>query len=397
MVALAPFAIDTYLPALPAMADAFNTDIVQLNYTVSSYLLGFGAGQLLGGPISDQLGRRPIGFLGLTIFIIGSVAIAFASSAEQVQWLRPAQAIGGGLVASICNAMVRDSYSPTEAAKRFPIVMLVMLAAPLLAPVVGTLLLPLGWASIFFFLAAYAAVIFAIFAGLGETNTGRTGELKLQHLLPQYLEVVRRRVDGVHVPLRYILTQGFVAATLMVFLTNASFIYLEYYAVGATRFPLYFGANVLAMMVFTLIAARLVNRIEPFRLFRVGIVLQLLWVLLLLALVYAGNPPLHAFTALLALVIGSAGLINSTSSGLLLANFRRLAGSAGALMSMATFSFGAALGALSGVLYNGSLEPIVAVMAASAIVANLVAWTIPTPRHWDDDAIAAAQSDSRFD
>ena len=151
------------------------------------------------------------------------------------------------------------------------------------------------------------------------------------------------------------------------------------------------------MMVFTLIAARLVNRIEPFRLFRVGIVLQLLWVLLLLALVYAGNPPLHAFTALLALVIGSAGLINSTSSGLLLANFRRLAGSAGALMSMATFSFGAALGALSGVLYNGSLEPIVAVMAASAIVANLVAWTIPTPRHWDDDAIAAAQSDSRFD
>ncbi|MEM1436564.1 MAG: multidrug effflux MFS transporter [Pseudomonadota bacterium] len=397
MVALAPFAIDTYLPALPAMADAFGTDIVQLNYTVSTYLLGFGAGQLLGGPISDQLGRRPIGFIGLTVFILGSVAICFAGSVEQVQWLRPVQAIGGGLVASICNAMVRDSYSPTEAAKRFPIVMLVMLAAPLIAPIVGTTLLPLGWESIFFFLAAYAAIIFVVFAGIGETNRHRSGELALAHLIPQYLEVVRRRVDGVRVPLRYILTQGFVASTLMVFLTNASFIYLEYFAVSAAQFPLYFGANVLAMMVFTLIAARLVNRVEPYRLFRAGIALQLLWIVLLVALVYLGNPPLNGFTALVALVIGSAGLINSTSSGLLLANFRRLAGSAGALMSTATFTFGAALGALSGLLYDGTLEPVVTVMAGSALVANLIAWTIPAPRNWSDEAIAAAQSDSRFD
>ena len=83
MVAIAPFAIDTYLPALPAMAEAFNTDIVQLNFTISTYLLGFGAGQLLGGPISDQLGRRPIGLLGLVIFIGGAIAISFAQTVEQ--------------------------------------------------------------------------------------------------------------------------------------------------------------------------------------------------------------------------------------------------------------------------------------------------------------------------
>lgn len=397
MVAIAPFAIDTYLPALPTMAKAFDTSIVQLNYTVSTYLVGFGVGQLLGGPISDQLGRRPVGLLGLGVFIAGTIAIAFATSVEQVQWLRPVQALGGGFVASICNAMVRDSYSPTEAAKRFPLVMLVMLTAPLVAPVIGTLLLPLGWESIFWFLAAYGLLILAVFSRLAETNPHKTARLRLGHLIPQYLEVLGRRVDGVRVPLRYVLTQGLVSSALMVFLTNAAFIYLEYFKVGGESFPLYFGANVLAMIGFTLVTARLVHRITPYRLFRTGLAAQLFWIVLLALLVFTSDPSVELFTPLLAMVIGSAGLINSTLSGLHLANFRKLSGSAGALMSMATFSFGAILGALSGVFYDGTLVPVIAVMLGSIIAANLLALTIPAPRHWDDDAIAAAQSDSRFD
>ncbi len=397
MVAIAPFAIDTYLPALPVMAAAFNTDIVQLNFTVSTYLIGFGVGQLLGGPVSDQLGRRPVGFLGLTIFIAGAVAISFAQTVEQVQWLRPLQAIGGGFVASICNAMVRDSYSATEAAKRFPMVMLVMLAAPLIAPVVGTLLLPLGWESIFLFLAAYGVVIFLFFSRLGETNKHKTGMLKLGHLIPQYLEVLGRRVNGVRVPLRYVLTQGFVSSALMVFLTNAAFIYLEYFKVDVEQFPLYFGSNVFAMMCFTLITVRLVRRIQPYRIFRVGMLSQLFWVVALTVIVFSGDPQDIYFTPLMALVIGSSGLINTTLSGLHLANFQKLAGSAGALMSMAVFSFGAVLGVLSGLLYDGTLRPIVGVMLVSVVIANLIALTIPAPASWDDASIAGAQSKSRFD
>lgn len=397
MVAIAPFAIDTYLPALPAMAAAFDTDIVALNYTISTYLIGFGLGQLLGGPVSDQLGRRPIGLIGLVVFIGGTLAISLATSVEQIQWLRPVQALGGGFVACICNAMVRDSYSPTEAAKRFPVVMLVMLAAPLVAPVIGTALLPLGWQSIFLFLALYAVVILLVFNPIGETNSHRTGKLKLGDLVPQYIDVLTRRVDGARTPLRYVLIQGFVSATLMVFLTNAAFIYLEYFEVTTSQFPLYFGANVFAMMCFTLITARLVRRVQPFRLFRFGILSQLFWVSMLALIVFLGEPHSGIFTPVLALAVGSAGFINSTLSGLLLANFRKLAGSAGALMSMATFSFGAGLGALSGLLYDGSLAPVAYVMLGSSIVANLIAWTTPAPRHWDDASIAAAQSSSRFD
>lgn len=392
MVAIAPFAIDTYLPALPTMAQAFNTDIVALNYTISTYLIGFGIGQLFGGPISDQLGRRPIGVIGLVVFIGGTLAISLATSVEQIQWLRPIQALGGGFVASICNAMVRDSYSPTEAAKRFPLVMLVMLAAPLVAPIVGTALLPLGWQSIFIFLALYALTILLVFRRVRETNNHRTKQLHFRQLIPQYVEVFNRRVDGVRIPLRYVLTQGFVSATLMVFLTNAAFIYLEYFEVSSIQFPLYFGANVFAMMCFTLITARLVQRIEPFRLFRFGILSQLFWVSVLALIVFIGEPSRFVFTPILALAVGSAGFINSTLSGLQLANFEKLAGSAGALMSMATFSFGALLGALSSLLNDGTLAPIVGVMLGSTIIANAIAQTIPAPRHWDDASISAAQS-----
>ena len=74
MVGLGPFAIDTYLPALPSMAAYFQADIVALNLTVSTYLFGFGIGQLIGGPISDQIGRKPVGLVGLALFIIATIA-----------------------------------------------------------------------------------------------------------------------------------------------------------------------------------------------------------------------------------------------------------------------------------------------------------------------------------
>ena len=109
-------------------------------------------------------------------------------------------------------------------------------------------------------------------------------------------------------------------------------------------------------------------------------------------IVFIGEPSRFVFTPILALAVGSAGFINSTLSGLQLANFEKLAGSAGALMSMATFSFGALLGALSSLLNDGTLAPIVGVMLGSTIIANAIAQTIPAPQHWDDASISAAQS-----
>ncbi|MFK7916344.1 MAG: multidrug effflux MFS transporter [Pseudomonadales bacterium] len=380
MVAIAPLAIDTYLPAMPAMAVALGTDLVMVNATLSTYLLGYALGQLLGGPISDQIGRRPVGLSGLVVFAISSLAIALTDSIDGVLILRAIQALGGGFATVICMAMVRDAYEPLEAARRFPTVMLVMLSAPLFAPVIGSLLLELGlgWHSIFLFLAIYACVIFAAFLPVPETATDAPRKLALGSILPQYWSVISRRVDGKLVPLRYVFTQGLLFSGTFVFITNAPFIYLEYYQVDERWFSLYFGANIIVMMAFTTLTTRLIKRHSPDRLFLVARCIQITALILLCAQVtLTEQPTLWLFTANLAFVIGPTGMSNPSVSGLYLAHFNQLSGSAVSLMNVTVFLFGSLLGIATGLIYDGTLRPIVFTMLAGVVCANLIALTIP--------------------
>src|SRR5215468_10349957 len=88
LVAIGPLSLDAYLPAMPAMADAFHVGIVRINNTISVYLVGYGIGQFFGGAFSDQIGRKRIGLIGLAIFAGASLAIAFSTTVEEAQWLR---------------------------------------------------------------------------------------------------------------------------------------------------------------------------------------------------------------------------------------------------------------------------------------------------------------------
>lgn len=385
MVAIAPLAIDTYLPAMPAMAASLGTELVMVNATLSTYLLGYAAGQLLGGPISDQIGRRPVGLSGLVVFIGSSIAIALANSIEWVLALRVVQALGGGFATVICMAMVRDAYEPLEAARRFPTVMLVMLSAPLFAPAIGSALLEFGWDwhSIFIFLAVYACVIFAAFLPVPETATSAVGKLQLGEILPQYWSVISRRVDGKLVPLRYVLTQGLLFSGTFVFITNAPFIFLSHYGVEERWFALYFGANIVVMMLFTLVTTRLIKRYAPDRLFLVARCIQLLALVTLCLQVRFAEPSLLVFTANLAFVIGPTGMSNPSVSGLYLAHFNQLSGSAVSLMNVTVFLFGSLLGIVSGLLYDDTLGPIVYTMLAGVVCANLIALTIPRSKLFD--------------
>ncbi|MEM7080015.1 MAG: Bcr/CflA family efflux MFS transporter [Pseudomonadota bacterium] len=248
LIALGPFAIDTYLPALPAIAVDLSVDIVAVNLTVSVYLFGFALGQIIGGPISDQIGRQPVGLIGLGVFALTSLAIAWAETIDLLLALRLLQAIGGGFATVICMAMVRDAYPPDRAAQQFPKVMLVMLGAPLVAPAIGAALLYLGWNAIFIFLSVYGLVMIAALRTVPETAQHRSGQLRPEQILPQYMRVLHSRVDGKLIGLRWIFAQGMMSSLLFVFLTNSPFIYLEYYGVSPNLFVFFFAANVLAMM-----------------------------------------------------------------------------------------------------------------------------------------------------
>jgi len=174
LVALGPLSIDFYLPAFPTIAAAFGVNIVSLQNTLSAFLIGYACGQFFGGSLSDQIGRKRIGYIGLTLYVVASASIAFAHNVEQMLVLRFMQSIGGGFSTVICMATVRDIYPIEQLGRRFATVTMVVLVAPLVAPALGRFILPFGWQAIFVVKASYAVLLLVLYTVLvPETRQGR--------------------------------------------------------------------------------------------------------------------------------------------------------------------------------------------------------------------------------
>lgn len=158
--ALAPFAIDAYLPAIGVLAENINASIHHTELSISMFLFGFAIGQLCFGPLSDRVGRKPVLLSGLVVFMLASLMITTVDSLPSLLVWRFIQALGGGACVVNSAAIVRDCFSGREAAKVMSTMAMIMMLAPLVAPAVGSLLLHIaGWWLIFVFLAAYAGFL----------------------------------------------------------------------------------------------------------------------------------------------------------------------------------------------------------------------------------------------
>jgi DHA1 family bicyclomycin/chloramphenicol resistance-like MFS transporter len=377
LVALGPLSMDAYLPAIPAIAEAFGVGIVSINNTLSVFLLGYAAGQFFGGSFSDQVGRKRIGYAGLTLYVAATLAIAFSRNVEQMLVLRFLQAVGGGFSTVICMATVRDVYPIDELGRRFATITMIVLVAPLVAPMLGALLLPLGWEAIFLLKALYAALLFALYTVLvPETRSGNWRMLSVRSIFRQCAEVVTRRVGGRRLPIRYAVAMAFSSSVLMTFVTNASFVYMEYFQVPATRFPLLFGLSVLGFMSMNLFSMRKLRSDNAAVFFTRGLMLQICAVGALLVVVLVGAVSLWTVVPLIVLMMATLGLVGPAGSARYMGFFENLAGSASSVYTTMMFAFGGILGALTGFLYDGTLLPVVAVMAGASAIANAVGLTL---------------------
>ncbi len=160
LVALGQFAIDIYLPSLPAMVRVFQTDksIIQLTLTV--FLITFALSQLIYGALSERFGRRRVLFVGLAIFIAGALWSTFANSITALLISRAVQGAGIGAANVLCRAILRDLYSGKELAKKVSYLGLVWVMSPIIAPVLGGYFEQyFGWRMNFIFLAIFVAII----------------------------------------------------------------------------------------------------------------------------------------------------------------------------------------------------------------------------------------------
>jgi DHA1 family bicyclomycin/chloramphenicol resistance-like MFS transporter len=378
LAALGPLSIDAYLPGIPAMASAFGVSVVSLQNTLNVFLVGYAIGQFFGGAVSDQIGRKRVGYSGLAVYLLTSIAIAFAGSVEQMLTLRFFQAVGGGFSTVICMATVRDVYPIEQLGRRFATVTMVLLIAPLAAPALGAAVLPFGWEMIFMLKAVYAGVLLAVYAAaVPETRPGHLRNLSLGSVLRQCSEVVRRRVGSRRLPIRYATAMAFSASCMMIFVTNSSFIYMEYFGVGPARFSALFALSVLGFMSMNLFSMWRLKSDNAGTFFRVGLTAQVLVVAGMLAVIAAGQAALPTVVPFIVLAVSTLGLVGPAGSSRYMGFFGELAGSASSVYTTTMFLLGGTFGWLSGVLNDGTLLPIAAMMLAASLTANAISLGLP--------------------
>lgn len=372
LVAIGPFAIDTYLPALPIMAVDLNTTTAEVERSVGLYMIGAAIGQLFGGPASDRFGRKGIAMAGLVLFALASVAIAFSPSVLWLDALRVVQAIGGSITAITSAATVRDHFQGREAARMITAIGMVMLIAPLIAPAVGTVLIQLGgWQLIFYSLAVYALFLIAVvrFALPEITPTAIT------HKRQDSMMTRWRRVLGYRPGLALTMCNAFSFSAIFVFIVDSAFLYLEFYQAGQKLFPFLFGANVVAMILFNRLNVLLLRRYESFQIMTGGLAaLWLATVVIMLQFLLLQQPPLATVVPNIMLIGGLVALIMPNGIASLLHLFPRDSGTASGLNGATQFLVAGAVGVLLTAFHNHTPVPMALVMLGSATIAMLMRW-----------------------
>ena len=372
LTAFGPLSIDMYLPALPALTRDFETGPSQVQLTLSACLLGLAAGQLVAGPLSDALGRRRPLLVGLAGYAVASLLCVVAPTAPALVGLRFAQGCAGAAGIVIARAIVRDLYSGIALARFFSLLMLVNGLAPILAPIFGAQLLRVtSWRGVFVALTIIGGGLFlAAATGLRET------------LPPQ-----RRQAGGLGATLAtfrgllgdrafmgYALSCGLAFAAMFSYISGASFVLQDIYGVSPQLFSVLFGLNALGLVAMSQVNGRLVGRVSPRRLLRLGLSATALGGLALVAIV-AGGVGLVGVLPALFVVVASLGVIMPNASTLALAGHPRTAGSASALLGVLQYAVGAAAAPLVGLDGGMTALPMAVVIAVLGCCA-LAAFTL---------------------
>ena len=378
LTAISPFTMEMYLPAMQLLAEELQTTSVQVNYTITYFLLGAALGETIGGAISDQIGRKNAVIIGLSLYVLASFCIGQVSDIKLMQLFRFLQALGAGFAVVVGLPSLRDLFDPETTAKKIPILSAAVMIAPMIAPVIGTLLMQWSWRYIFYFLAIYGVIVGVSYVMYVPARGSSGQRFSLTGLAHQYKMVMGFRAHGRPVAVYYILLQGCIAGTFLTFLTNASWIYLGHYGVAVTALPLFFLIHTGTTFVSNMGLSRLLNHVDARVLLSAGSFIHLLSLSSLLYMQVTNQLSLFAFTVLFLPTMIGANFLMTSHRAIVLAYFEKLTGSVSSLLSLSRYSFGALGGILSGIFFNETLLPIFVIMTFCSFCAfSVINFLIP--------------------
>ncbi len=377
LVALGPLSTDLYLPALPGLTQTFNTDVAQVQLTLSVFLIGFAVAQLIYGPLSDRYGRRSLMLFGLALYLLASLGCMLAPSIDALIVARFFQALGACAGPVLGRAIVRDVYGPLQAARVLAYISGAMAIAPMIGPFFGGWLTAwFGWRANFAALALFAAVMLAVvFAMLGESNAHRDpAATQPRRILKNFRALLSARSY-----LGYLLCTSFAYGALFSFISGSSFVLIQLYGLSPQWFGVSFGLVVTGYICGTLITARFTLRLGPARMVKMGAVLGALAGTLMVALALMGVRGVWAILLPMFGVLVAAGLIMPNAFGGALAPYPKMAGAASALMGFVQMALAAGVGIVVGHAYDGTAIPMTGAIALCGWAVLASYWLLVRP------------------
>lgn len=380
--ALQPVGINMFIPAIPAMRLALDTDTTTIQLAISLYLAATAVAMLVHGPLSDRYGRRPVLLVGLALFVVGSVVCLFAPTVEVLLGARILQAVGSSAGVTLSRAIVRDCYDRDRSASMIGYVTMGMAVAPTLAPGVGGLLSEMfDWRASFAAMSVLGLATFVFaFAALPETNRRAGADVDVAGLTRSFTTLL-----SIPAFWKYSGTAALASAVFFAFIGGAPHIAAGVLGIGPALYGAYSALIAIGYIFGNFLSGRYAARIGIARMIHVGNVVTLLAPPLMgAAALFDANHPAIFFGAMMLVSIGNGLCLPSAIAGAV--SIRPdLAGAASGLTGAFHIGLGAAATVLVGIildagLWSGTVWPVLAPMLVAAVLAVVVGQTIPRER-----------------
>ena len=387
IVAVGPFAIDMYLPALPTIAADLNASTAATQMTLMVFFITFGVAQIAFGPISDMIGRKRSLYFGLGLFALGGIGSGLSPSIEWLIFFRFIQGIGAAACMVVPRAVIRDLHTGIEATRLMSTIMLVFSVSPILAPLLGSaVIVPFGWRAVFVAVTIVAILAFALVAfALPETlRPENRVRVSLGSVLSGFGTLFR---DPRFLGLTFI--GGLGMASFFAFLASSSFIYIDHYGLTPTQYSLAFSVNAVGFIGASQFAAKLAGRYGFSRVIMTAVSAYAAIIFALFAITAAGVDDLA--TLMTALFVGFAflGLVIPSTMVLSLEEHGPIAGMASALGGTLQFLTGAVMITVASLVFDGTSLPMVTIIAVCAAGAFVLA--VLTLRRREEPAAEPAE------
>lgn len=386
LTAVAPLAIDMYVPGFPTMGSSLHTSSSAIQFTMTAFLIGLVVGQLVIGPLSDGTGRRRPLITGTAGFLLVSLACAFAPNIETLTVARFFQGVAGAAGMVLARAIITDRFEGAEIPRYFALLSQILGIAPVAAPVFGGGILSVAtWRAVFVVLAVLGVLL--LVAVLAK--------------VPESLPRERRRSGGIREAFRamgtlsgnrafmgYVLVLGFASAALFAYIGGSSFVFESLHGVSATTYSLIFATNAVGMLIAGGAFGKLSGRIRINTLLCVGVGISVAGAVTQLVLLAAVGETLAGTWISLFVILLGVGLIFPATMTLGQTLGRGSPGAASAFLGGLQFLFGAIASPLVGLFGEDSSAPMATIMLAGVAAAGVSLVCLARPWQGEGETVA---------